>query len=132
MYTKLVAEGSSGSTPAPGSELVVATLPTALQSTLRPLVAFLRSLPLPATHPSHPAAPAILATLKDAQRGYADMRGNWGKKCLEAQGKRILDRVDTVDPVASGREFGLWFDALLSVMEVRPVISLLFSLNDRL
>ena len=119
MYTKLVAEGSSGSTPAPGSELIVSSFPATLLTTLRPLVAFLRSLPLPATHPTHPAAPAILATLKDAQRGYADMRGNWGKKCLEAQGKRIIDRVDTVDAVVTGRDFGVWVDTLLNVVEVR-------------
>jgi exocyst complex protein 7 len=56
--------------------------------------------------------------LKDAQRGYADMRGNWIKKCLEAQGKRVVDRAETVDAVLSGREFGKWVEGLLTMAEV--------------
>jgi len=121
MYTKLVAEGSSGSTPAPGSELIMTPFPAALLSSLRPLVSFLRSLPLPSTHPSNPAAQAILSTLKEAQRGYADMRGNWSKKCLEGQGRRLLDRAETVDTVITGRDFGQWIETLLSVIEVRKI-----------
>lgn len=34
------------------------------------------------THPSHPAANAIQMTLKDAQRGYADMHGSWNHQGL--------------------------------------------------
>lgn len=79
------------------------------------MVTFLRTLPVPSTHPSHPAASAILATLKDAQRGYADMRGTWSKKCLETQGKRVVDRADSVDPVSTGKELGAWVSSLLSV-----------------
>lgn len=94
-------------------------------NTLRPLVAFLRTLPLPTTHPTHPAAPAILSTLKDAQRGYADMRGNWTRKCLETQGKRVVDRADTIDTIAAGKDFGTWVESLLSVAEVR-VLNALF------
>ncbi|KAJ3914897.1 Cullin repeat-like-containing domain protein [Lentinula edodes] len=115
LYTKLVAEGSSGTTPAPGVEIVKAPFPSQLRTTLQPIVAFLRTLPVPSTHPSHPAAAAILTTLKDAQRGYADMRGTWGKKCLEAHGKRVVDRADTVEPIATGRELGAWVQSVLSV-----------------
>jgi len=122
MYTKLVAEGSSGSIPPPGSEPTISPFPPALFSTLQPIVAFLRTLPLPSTHPSHPAAPAILSTLKEAQRGYADMRGSWSKKCLEVQGKRVIDRAETLDAVTSGREFGKWVEYLLNVAEVMILI----------
>lgn len=118
LYTKLVAEGSSGSSPAPGTELATIPLPDAQHTALLPIVAFLRTLPLPATHPSHPASPAILSTLKDAQKGFADMRGNWCRKCLETQGKRALDRADSIDPVAAGREFGKWVEALVTAAEV--------------
>ncbi|EEB91487.1 hypothetical protein MPER_10143 [Moniliophthora perniciosa FA553] len=102
LYTKLVAEGSSGSAPPPG---------------ILPLVEFLKKLPLPSTHPSHPAAPAIMSVLKEAQRGYADMRGNWSRKCLETQGQRVLDRADNIDPVQAGREFGLWVQSVLTVVQ---------------
>ncbi|KAJ3719586.1 Cullin repeat-like-containing domain protein [Lentinula guzmanii] len=115
LYTKLVAEGSSGTTPAPGVEIVRAPFPSQLRSTLQPIVAFLRTLPVPSTHPSHPAAAAILTTLKEAQRGYADMRGTWGKKCLEAHGKRVVDRADTMEPIATGKELGIWVQSVLSV-----------------
>ncbi|KAJ3785579.1 Cullin repeat-like-containing domain protein [Lentinula aff. detonsa] len=115
LYTKLVAEGSSGTTPAPGVEIVRAPFPSQLRSTLQPIVAFLRTLPVPSTHPSHPAAAAILTTLKEAQRGYADMRGTWGKKCLEAHGKRVVDRADTMEPIATGKELGTWVQSVLSV-----------------
>ena len=97
----------------------MAPFPSSVLSTLRQLVAFLRSLPVPATHPSHPAAPVILTALQDAQRGYADMRGSWAQKCLEGQGKRTIDRADTIDVIAAGKEFGKWVEVLLDVAEVR-------------
>ncbi|KAF9443168.1 exocyst complex component, exo70 subunit [Macrolepiota fuliginosa MF-IS2] len=118
LYTTIVAEGSSGVTPTtPGTALVSTSFPSSLLSNLSPLVSFLRNLPLPATHPSHPAAPAIMATLKDAQKGYADMRGNWSVKCLEGQGKRLVTRADTVDAITTGTEFGQWVETLLAVTE---------------
>lgn len=43
------------------------------------------------------------------------MRGTWSKKCLESHGKRIVDRADSVDPVATGKELGAWVSSLLSV-----------------
>lgn len=123
LYTKLVAEGSSGAPPS-GPEFSFSPLPSNLLATLSPLVAFLRTLPLPQTHPSHPAAPAIQAVLKEAQRGYADMRGSWVRKCLETYGKRCVDRAETVDGVAAGREFGRWVESLLGVAEVSSTINL--------
>lgn len=93
--------------------------PPSVLAQLRQLVSFLRALPLPTTHPSHPAAPVILTALQDAQRGYADMRGSWAQKCLEAQGKRIVDRADTIDVILAGKEFGKWVEAMLNVAEVR-------------
>ncbi|KAJ7851811.1 Cullin repeat-like-containing domain protein [Mycena olivaceomarginata] len=117
LFTKLVAEASTGSTPPPNTEISAAPFPPAIMGTLRPLVAFMRTLPLPASHPSHPAAPAILSTLKAAQKGYADMRGTWSRKCLEAQGKRVIDRADTVDSIVAGKDFGRWVESLLSVAD---------------
>ncbi|KAJ7703889.1 exocyst complex component, exo70 subunit [Mycena rosella] len=117
LYTKLVAEASTGSTPPPNTEVSAAPFPSAILNTLRPLVVFMRTLPLPASHPSHAAAPAILSTLKDAQRGYADMRGTWSRKCLEAQGKRVVDRADTVDSIVAGKEFARWVESLMSVAD---------------
>jgi exocyst complex component 7 len=120
LYTKLVAEASSGS-PAQGTEFALSSLqfPPNLLGQLKPLVAFIRTLPLPATHPSHPAAPAILSVLKEAQRGYADMRGNWSRKCLEVHGRRAVERAESVEGVQAGREFGRWVGNLLLVAEVR-------------
>ncbi|KAF7307897.1 hypothetical protein MKEN_01150400 [Mycena kentingensis (nom. inval.)] len=119
LFTKLVAEASTGATPPPNTDIASAPFPTNLLITLKPLVVFVRTLPLPASHPSHPAAPAIMSTLKEALRGYADMRGNWAKKCLEGQGKRVIDRADNVDAVTAGKEFGRWVESLLSVADVR-------------
>jgi exocyst complex component 7 len=117
LFTKLVAEGSSGSPPA-GTDFEVLKFPPSLLSTLAPLVIFLRGLPLPSTHPSHPAANAILNTLKEAQRGFADMRGNWGRKCLELHAKRVVERAETIDGILSGRELGTWVRNMLDVVDV--------------
>lgn len=78
---------------------------------------FTPTAPFPAS-PSHPAAPAILSTLKATQKGYADMRGIWSRKCLETQGKRFIDRADTVDSIVAGKDFGRWLELLLSVADV--------------
>lgn len=117
LYTKLVAEGSSG-VPLNGAEFEFNPFPNSLKTTLVPLVNFLRTLPLPPTHPSHPAAPAIQQTLKEAQKGYADMRGSWSKKCLENFGRRVVDRAETIDGIAAGRELGQWVNDLLRVADV--------------
>lgn len=79
---------------------------------------FLRGLPLPSTHPSHPAGQVILATLREAQRGYADMRGTWNRKSIETHAKRVVDRAETLDGVIAGKEFGTWVDNLLRIAEV--------------
>ncbi|TCD71013.1 hypothetical protein EIP91_000511 [Steccherinum ochraceum] len=116
LYTKLVAEASSGA-PLNGVEFQLTPFPSSQLAVLDPLVKFLRTLPLPATHPSHPAAPAIQAALKEAQKGYADMRGAWGKKCLELYARRVVERSETLDGVKAGREFGIWVSSLLTVAE---------------
>lgn len=103
LYTKLVAESSSGN--------FVSSFPTPL---LLDLVAFLRKLPLPSTHPSHPAAPAISSALKDAARGYADMRGQWSRKGLEA---KVPILQESTDPIPAGIEFGQWVEELIAVAE---------------
>ncbi|KAF8625717.1 hypothetical protein AX15_005229 [Amanita polypyramis BW_CC] len=124
LYTKLVAEGSSGSppTPVPGIEYTILPFPADLLASLRPLVAFLRTLPLPATHPTHPAAPGIRTALNEAQRGYADMRGTWSKKCLEGQAKKVVDEAgegmyEAREGVEAGKEFGKWVDLMLTLAE---------------
>ena len=113
-----MAEGSSGATPTPGSETMMMSFPASLIPTLTPVVSFLRTLPLPSTHPSHTAAPVIQSTLKEAQKGYADMRGNWSVKCLEGQEKRLIIRAETVDPLTIGREFTEWVELILGTSEV--------------
>jgi exocyst complex component 7 len=117
LFTKAVASGSSG-TPLAGSEFQISVFPREELATLHPLVKFLRGLPLPATHPSHPAAAVILSALKEAQRGYAEMRGNWARKCLEVYGRRVVDRAETTDGVLAGQELGIWTNNLLGVIEV--------------
>lgn len=117
LYTTIVAEGSVGPAPVVGAELESVSLKSKFYDQLVPVVAFLRTLPLPATHPSHPAAAYILTTFKEAQKGFADMRGNWCVKCLEISGKRVLDRAETIDPVLAGDEFGKWVGGLLSASE---------------
>jgi exocyst complex protein 7 len=82
------------------------------------MVQFLRTLPTPMTHPSHPAAAGVFATLKEAQLGYADMRGNWSVKCLEGQGKRLVARAESVDPLTTGTEFRDWVEIILGTAQV--------------
>lgn len=86
---------------------------------LKPIVSFLRTLPLPATHPNHPAALSIQTALRDAQRGHGEMRGSWGRRCLEPHAKRLLERAETIDGVLAGREVGVWVQNMLLVAEVR-------------
>lgn len=117
LFTKVVASGSSGNPPA-GTEFQFSVFPREELATLQPLVKFLRALPLPTTHPSHPAAAAILSALKEAQRGYAEMRGNWARKCLEVYGRRVVDRAETTDGISAGGELGKWTNNLLDVIEV--------------
>jgi len=94
------------------------TYPSTLIPTLAPVVLFRRTLPLPSTHPFHPAASGILSTLKEAQKGYADMRGNWSVKCLEGQGKRLVAGAETIDSLTTGRGFTEWVELTLGTSEV--------------
>lgn len=118
LYTKLVAEGSAGIPPG-GPEFTFTHFDPSLRIQLIPIVSFLRTLPLPATHPNHPAALAIQSTLRDAQRGHGEMRGGWSRKCLEPHAKRLLDRSESVDGVLAGQEIGAWVENMLTVAEVR-------------
>lgn len=43
------------------------------------------------------------------------MRGVWAQRCLESQGKRCIDRADTIEPVPAGKEFGKWVELVLVV-----------------
>jgi exocyst complex component 7 len=72
LYTKLVAEGSSGTPPA-GNSIKPLPFGQSLVQTLKPIISCLQSMPQPSTHPSHPAAKAIYQTLKDSQKGYGDV-----------------------------------------------------------
>ncbi|KAG8886158.1 hypothetical protein FRB97_007196 [Tulasnella sp. 331] len=125
LYTKLVAEASSGNAIIPESYLPSPPnpFPTISRETLKqlkPVVSALRSLPLPATHPSHPAAPAILATLREAQAGYAEMRGNWAKRCMEPGSRRVLGQLETQNDgggLPVGQDAGQWVEAMLALAE---------------
>ncbi|TFY63520.1 hypothetical protein EVG20_g6281 [Dentipellis fragilis] len=119
LFTKRIAEASSGTPPDSGMP------PAPPRDQLRPLVAALRALPLPATHPSHPASAAVLSTLKEAQRGYAEMRGAWVKKCWEGRGRRMLERVETEgegNAGAAGKEVGRWVDSLLDAIQAEHTL----------
>jgi hypothetical protein len=117
LYTKMVAEGSAGIPPG-GPEFSFTPFDPSLRLQLTPIVAFLRTLPLPATHPNHPAALAIQSTLRDAQRSHGEMRGIWSRKCLEPHCKRLLERSETMDGVRAGRDVGRWVQNMLTVAEV--------------
>ncbi|KIJ99168.1 hypothetical protein K443DRAFT_8598 [Laccaria amethystina LaAM-08-1] len=78
---------------------------SAFLPTLLPVVNFLRTLGVPSTHPTHPAAQVILTTLKEAQRGYADMRG------LE---REVPGRAGKA---ACGFEFGEWVELILGTLD---------------
>ncbi|KAH8116065.1 Cullin repeat-like-containing domain protein [Phellopilus nigrolimitatus] len=129
LYTKLVAEASSGTPPARSSfdtdpSVILVPFPEDIVKMLNPLVSFIRTLPLPATHPSHPAAISIQTALTDAQRGYADMRGTWIRRCLESDAKRVVEGhgdgyasgkdIDAATAgIREGQEFGIWVEGVI-------------------
>ncbi|KLO10611.1 hypothetical protein SCHPADRAFT_906774 [Schizopora paradoxa] len=127
LYTTIVAEASSGSPPQireftePSASL--APFAPNLIDELLPIVSFLRTLPLPSTHPSHPAASSIQNALMDAQRGYADMRGSWSRKCLEADSRRAAAEFSDgalgsdEGRIRQGVDFALWIERMLDVAE---------------
>jgi len=108
---QVVAEGSSGATPIPGSEMMM-TSPSMLIPKLAPVVSFLRTLPLPSTQLSHPSASAILSTLNETQ------------KCLEGQGKRFVARAETIGPrsLTTGKESTGGVDLMFGGMRCRIVV----------
>lgn len=130
MFTKFVAESASAP-PLVNSMSYLSFLPSdiplidpGLLELMKPLVTSLRGLPIPATHPSHPAATGILATLQEAQKGYADMRSSWVKRSLETEVRRLVGDADVGEEgVAVGQELGAWIETLLLFAEVRILIS---------
>lgn len=54
------------------------------------------------------------------------MRGTWSRKALEMHSRRVIDRAETLDGVAAGKEFGIWVDNLLKVTEVPFLAIVLF------
>lgn len=95
-----------------------------MMQALLPVVYALRGLPLPVTHPSHPAANAIQNTLREAQNGYAEMRGSWGKRCLELRSRQIISQLEASTnqdgasgELALGQDVGQWVESLLALAE---------------
>jgi exocyst complex component 7 len=109
MFTALAAEGSQG-----------AGFPPHVLSALRPLVDFLRTLPTPPTHPSHPAAAVIQTSLRDAQRGYGEMRGAAIRRVLESGSKNVLEAAEG-DGVAAGQTLERWLNDFLAYAEVHNI-----------
>jgi len=54
------------------------------------------------------------------------MRGSWCRKCLETQSRRVLERIETMEGVEGGREFGRWMEGFLN--HVKAEHTLLMSL----
>ncbi|EJD43374.1 hypothetical protein AURDEDRAFT_66656 [Auricularia subglabra TFB-10046 SS5] len=121
LFTKLVAEGSSGAA-IPSADYAPIPFPSNLLDTLEPLVAAMRTLPLPATHPSHPASPGIQTAFSEAQRGYANMRGAWVRKCLEVPARRVVERAETITGPQGGEEFGGWVEGLVSSVQAEYML----------
>ncbi|KAG8956329.1 hypothetical protein FRC04_004409 [Tulasnella sp. 424] len=125
LYTKTVAEACAATPIDPTSYLPsppnqVPTIPSQSVKSLQPVVTALRSLPLPATHPSHPAATEIFETLQEAQNGYAEMRGAWAKRCLEPGYRAILGRVETESDgggATAAKDIAQWVEALIALSE---------------
>lgn len=124
LFTTLVAEACSSALLEPTQYLGTppSSLPLItpdLENSLDPVVDALRSLPLPTTHPSHPASSGNLNTLKDAQDGYAAMRGAWSKRCLEMRSKDLIKGADSeIDGIQISLDFAQWTAGLLLLAEV--------------
>jgi len=124
LFTTLVAEACSSALLEPtqclgSSPSLLPLISPDLQDSLAPVVDTLRSLPLPSTHPSHPASSGNLNTLNEAQDGYAAMRGAWSKRCLEMRSKElIIDADSEVGGIEMSLEFAQWTAGLLLLAEV--------------
>ncbi|TEB24086.1 hypothetical protein FA13DRAFT_1797469 [Coprinellus micaceus] len=150
MYTKIVAESSSSPPPSlqptsPGASAAEAlvlgiTLDPQAISSLTPIARFLRTLPVPGTHPNHPAAGEIGRILGETLKGYAEMRGGYVAKCMDAMGKKVvIDASEGRDSARrstdserggrkrEGREFGEWVEGLVGVVEEEHRLLLLLS-----
>lgn len=124
LFTTLVAEACSSALLEPTQYLgsSPSSLPLInadLESSLAPVVDTLHSLPLPATHPSHPASNGNLSTLKEAQDGYAAMRGAWSKRCVEIRSRELINGADReMDGIQISLDFAQWTAGLLLLAEV--------------
>lgn len=59
------------------------------------------------------------------------MRGSWGKQYLENDARRVVDRAETIDGVAAGKEFETWVELLLTTAEVRRFVTVLGTYSYR-
>ncbi|KAF7369326.1 hypothetical protein MVEN_00260900 [Mycena venus] len=102
LFTKLVSEASTGSTPSSKFQHrdLCCTLPSSDPS-YTAAAGSVHAHPAPCPH-----------RIQGVRR-----RGTWSRKCLEAQGKRVIDRADTVDSIVAGKDFGRWVESLLSVAD---------------
>jgi len=73
-----------------------------------PIVTFLRGLPLPSTHPSHPAASAILNTLKRLSAALQICEAIGVESVWRCMRGEVVERAETIDGILSGRELGVW------------------------
>ncbi|KAI6039999.1 Cullin repeat-like-containing domain protein [Pisolithus marmoratus] len=104
LYTKLVAEGSSGSPPIAGLDFMPVMFPPSLLASLKPLVAF----------PAHLTS-AIHAPIPSGSSDYS---------ALETHAKRVIDRAETLDGVVAGKEFGTWVANLFRTAETEYALLL--------
>lgn len=129
LFTTLVAEACSSVPLDPAQYLgsSPSDLPLIggdLESSLAPVVDALHSLPLPATHPSHPASNGNLNILNEAQDGYASMRGSWVKRCLEIRSKDlIMGAENEANGVQISLEYAQWTDGLFLLAEVLFILT---------
>ena len=49
------------------------------------------------------------------------MRGSWNQKGLETYRQRVIDRAETIEGIAAGKEVGKWVDNLIIVADVSIV-----------
>lgn len=131
MFTTLVAESASSALLNPVIYLGVPPSDIPLltreqEDALLPIVSSLRSLPIPTTHPSHPASSGNLKILNQAQDGYADMRSGWAKRCLELRSRELVRHAEDADNgIQTSFEFAQWVEGLLLLAEVSVIYMLL-------
>lgn len=94
------------------------------EESLTPVVASLQSLPVPVTHPSHPASVGNLNVLNEAQDGYAAMRSGWAKRCLEPMSRDLIAAAeDPGNGIQTSIELAQWIEGFLLLAEVSKSVS---------